>query len=111
MSEWIEIPAAQVPAPGSRSLFRHDGRCVLLINHGGELHALNDSCPHAGASLFGGKLDGRYLQCPAHGLRFDLHSGCLAGRRDFGVACHRLEWRGEACFIAFNEPPLQVTPS
>lgn len=31
------------------------------------------------ASLLFGKLDGRSVQCPAHGLRFNLASGCMRG--------------------------------
>ncbi|CAD5107441.1 Rieske (2Fe-2S) protein [Zestomonas carbonaria] len=108
MSHWVEIPASALPASGGRGLFRHAGRCVLLVNVDGTLFALDDSCPHAGASLFGGKLDGRFIQCPAHGLRFDLASGCLAGRRDLGVARYPLEWRGDACFIDLSESTFQV---
>lgn len=65
--------------PGQRKLVFIDGRSVALFNIEGKLHAVDNSCPHNGASLAGGRLDGTVLQCPAHGLRFDLASGCMPG--------------------------------
>lgn len=63
-------------APGERKLMFADGRCVVVFNIGGTIRAIDDSCPHNGASLASGELDGPVLRCPAHGLRFDLTTGC-----------------------------------
>jgi 3-phenylpropionate/trans-cinnamate dioxygenase ferredoxin subunit len=41
----------------------------------GTLCAVDESCPHAGASLAGGELEGALLTCPWHGFRFDLRTG------------------------------------
>ncbi|SAK85707.1 Rieske (2Fe-2S) domain-containing protein [Caballeronia pedi] len=65
--------------PGSRKIAFIDGRSVVLFNIDGAIHAIDNSCPHNGASLANGRLDGHVLQCPAHGLRFDLASGCAVG--------------------------------
>jgi nitrite reductase/ring-hydroxylating ferredoxin subunit len=77
MTRRHEVSAERLPAPGARTLLRVDGECVVLFNLQGEYHALADSCPHQGASLAGGKLEGRSVQCPAHGLRFDIVTGCM----------------------------------
>lgn len=58
--------------PGARKLAFLDGRQVLVCNVEGTLVAFDNACPHAGGSLYSGKLDGRWLRCPSHGLRFDL---------------------------------------
>ena len=55
------------------------GKVIALFNVGGDLYALDDACPHAGSSLGMGKLDGAIVQCRAHGLRFDVRTGCMAG--------------------------------
>lgn len=73
----LEVPPERLPPAGGRALLHTGTRCVALFQVGGHYHAIADSCPHQGASLAGGKLEGRMLQCPAHGLRFDLASGCL----------------------------------
>ena len=76
-----EIPVGSVAdlPPGGRKLAFVDGRSVVLFNVEGALHAIDNSCPHNGSSLASGKLEGRILQCPAHGLRFDLATGRMPG--------------------------------
>ncbi|WP_423907146.1 Rieske (2Fe-2S) protein [Caballeronia sp.] len=32
---------------------------------------MSSHCPHNGALLASGQLEGRVLRCPAHGMRFD----------------------------------------
>jgi nitrite reductase/ring-hydroxylating ferredoxin subunit len=41
----------------------------------GELHAFDDTCPHAGCSLAEGELDGRTVVCPCHMATFDVTTG------------------------------------
>ena len=66
--------------PGTRKLvFRPDADAVLLLNVAGQFHALENSCPHAGASMASGACEGQVLSCPAHGLKFDITTGqCVA---------------------------------
>ncbi|MBP6777352.1 MAG: Rieske 2Fe-2S domain-containing protein [Piscinibacter sp.] len=45
---------------------------LALFRIGDAVYAIEDSCPHAGASLSNGRLHGRRVTCPAHGLKFDL---------------------------------------
>jgi 3-phenylpropionate/trans-cinnamate dioxygenase ferredoxin subunit len=66
----------QLP-PGQRKLAFVDGSSIVLFNVGGTVYAIDNSCPHNGSSLAGGKLEGHVLQCPGHGLRFDLRTGCM----------------------------------
>lgn len=40
--------------------------------------ALEDRCPHRGAPLSGGSLDGELLQCQYHGWRFNSSGECVA---------------------------------
>jgi nitrite reductase/ring-hydroxylating ferredoxin subunit len=77
MNSRIEIETAQLPAAGQRAWLRPAGHCIALYNVDGRYYALDDSCPHQGASLGSGKVSGTSVQCPAHGLRFDLASGCM----------------------------------
>lgn len=78
-SEWIAVPAAHELGPGQRKLVFIDGRSVVLFNIDGAIHAIDNACPHQGASVANGRLDGYVLSCPAHGLRFDLLRGCIPG--------------------------------
>lgn len=48
---------------------------VALYRVDGALCAISDRCPHAGARLSDGELDGRVLTCPEHGSQFDVTTG------------------------------------
>jgi nitrite reductase/ring-hydroxylating ferredoxin subunit len=41
----------------------------------GALFAVEDRCPHAGATLSEGELAGSVLTCPRHGSQFDVRDG------------------------------------
>jgi 3-phenylpropionate/trans-cinnamate dioxygenase ferredoxin subunit len=79
MADWKPVATlAELPA-GGRKLVRLDGHNLLLFNVAGAVHAIADSCPHAGAWLGSGKLDGCWLRCPAHGMMFDVRTGRMRG--------------------------------
>jgi len=79
MSRQVGMGVAGEIEPGQRKRVFVDGRCVVIFNVNGEIYAIDDSCPHNGASLGNGELEGCVLRCPAHGLRFDLRTGRTPG--------------------------------
>ena len=87
----IAVPASRVPAPGKRALIEEGGRSLVLFNIDGRFHAIDDGCPHQGASLCGGKLEGEVIQCCAHGLRFNLNTGYLLNSTALKVASYPVE--------------------
>jgi 3-phenylpropionate/trans-cinnamate dioxygenase ferredoxin subunit len=86
MSSRIEIAPARLPAEGGHAWLVLEGQCIALFQVGGRYYALDDRCPHQGASLAAGKLSGASVQCPAHGLRFDLATGCMHNMPSVRVA-------------------------
>ncbi len=74
--------AAEIPSDRGRLVFA-DGRFIVVFKVDGTIHALDDSCPHAGSSLAAGKFEGVFVQCPAHGLRFDVRTGHMRGGDGF----------------------------
>lgn len=71
--------AADLPAGGRKLVFTPSGETILVLNVDGVYYALENSCPHAGASMASGSCAGHVLSCPAHGLRFDVRNGqCTA---------------------------------
>ena len=46
-----------------------------ICNVGGEVHALEGICPHAGGPLGQGNLAGDALMCPWHAYEFDARTG------------------------------------
>ena len=88
MTRNISIGPADALEAGTRRLAFVEGRSIVLFNIEGVIHAIDNTCPHNGAALASGQLDGHILRCPVHGLRFDLVSGCLVGAK--GLCLTRL---------------------
>jgi len=53
-------------------------RVIAVFNDRGEFCALDDTCPHMGASLGAGHLEAGVVTCPWHGWRFRVRDGAWA---------------------------------
>jgi nitrite reductase (NADH) small subunit/3-phenylpropionate/trans-cinnamate dioxygenase ferredoxin subunit len=50
-------------------------RLVAVFNQGGEYYAIDDICPHMGASLGAGACEDGVVTCPWHAWRFSIRDG------------------------------------
>lgn len=62
-----------------------EGRAILLARIDGAIRAVDDTCPHNGASLSAGILRDGCVTCPAHLWRFRLTDGTRVGRPDVRI--------------------------
>lgn len=62
-------------APVGRRLL--DLPVLLVRDEAGAVRAIGDMCPHRFAPLHQGKRLGDVIECPYHGLRFDLSGTCV----------------------------------
>jgi nitrite reductase/ring-hydroxylating ferredoxin subunit/uncharacterized membrane protein len=70
------------------------GAAVVLTRHDDEVRAIAATCPHRGAPLDEGKVDGEVLTCPWHGSQFCLRDGALlAGPSPTGVESYETRVR------------------
>ena len=102
MTVRFEVPQEKIPKLGERAFLIIGNKALALFNIAAQFYAIDDRCPHQGASLFGGKLDGRVIQCCAHGLRFDLANGCMINSTQLKVTSYPVEVIGEQVFIKLN---------
>ena len=68
------IAIDELPEGRGRNV-RTAGYDLAVFKVGDAVYAIDDSCPHAGSSLSGGRAEGTTVGCPAHGLKFDLMHG------------------------------------
>ncbi|WP_173910069.1 Rieske (2Fe-2S) protein [Acinetobacter sp. Marseille-Q1618] len=102
MSIRFQIPQDKIPTLGQRTFLQVEDQFVALFNVNQNLYAINDRCPHQGASLFGAKLEGKTIQCCAHGLKFDLATGYLNNSTHFKVTTYPLEKINDHVFIVMD---------
>ncbi|MFL9868139.1 non-heme iron oxygenase ferredoxin subunit [Paraburkholderia fungorum] len=103
-SDQLPVGTLDELGPGQRKLVFSNGRGVVLFNIEGTIHAIDDSCPHQGASVANGRLDGCVLSCPAHGLRFDLRTGCMPGAVGLSLTTFPVRVIDGQLFVSLEDP-------
>ena len=97
MGRWHRVPVS-VLGPDGRAVISAGGREIALFEVDGDVHALENACPHAGNPLVEGELVGRTLVCAYHAWKFDLETGaCLFG--DEPARTYPVEVRGSDAWI------------
>ncbi|MGI9309852.1 MAG: Rieske 2Fe-2S domain-containing protein [Gammaproteobacteria bacterium] len=76
--EWYAVaPAQKLKRSKPLRIELHGRRLVLWRTDTGQVTALDDRCPHLGASLSAGRVHNHTLVCPYHGLRFNAEGQCV----------------------------------
>ncbi len=71
-----------------------EGTPVAVAVLDGEVHAFDDTCPHAGCSLAEGELEDDSVVCPCHFSRFDITTGAVVeGSAKTGVGVWSARFR------------------
>ena len=68
-----------------------DGIDLVLVRRGGHVHVFEGRCPHRGALLADGRVEGANLICGVHGWDYRLDTGVSAynpAERIYKFACH-----------------------
>ncbi len=63
---------------GTGKPLRVNGTEVAVFKCAGQLYALENRCPHEGAALAGGLVEGEEVLCPLHAYRFQLKTGACS---------------------------------
>jgi nitrite reductase (NADH) small subunit len=75
MSEYQTVGKVDEFAEGVGRAFAVNGRMVAVFRRGETFHAIDDMCPHMGASLAEGHLEDDSVTCPWHAWRFCVRDG------------------------------------
>ena len=79
------------------------GRKVAVIRlKDGSYHAVESSCKHQGADLFGnqkGDLKSQIITCPRHGWQYDLISGECVSNNSVPLKIFKVEIREDEIWI------------
>ena len=105
------VPAAVTRAhpPGHTERTMHGGIAkpgmhdvhllVAVFNQGGQFFAIDDVCPHMGASLAGGHVENGVVTCPWHAWRFRLNDGTWADSPRLKIGCYAVKVEAEEVFV------------
>src|SRR5207237_4749408 len=105
MAEFQTVCRAEDLGEGEGRTVEVGGKLVAVFYARGQYFAIDDVCPHMGASLSGGYLENGIVTCPWHAWRFRLADGAWADNPRIKIGCYpvRVE-RGEVQ-IQVDQPP------
>lgn len=75
MADFTTVARVGEITEGQGQAYAVNGRMVAVFREGDNYHAIDDFCPHMGASLAGGHVDKGVVACPWHAWRFCIHDG------------------------------------
>jgi nitrite reductase (NADH) small subunit len=88
--------------PGRMKVVDIEDKSIMICNVAGKLHAIDSVCPHRGALLGQGTLDGTTITCPWHQWQFDVTTGKGITNPFSSV---------QAYSLTFTDPDIILTPN
>jgi len=78
MAEFQSVCRVEDVHEGGGRTFEVAGKLIAVFCDKGQYYAIDDVCPHMGASLSAGYLENGIVTCPWHAWRFRLADGAWA---------------------------------
>lgn len=97
MSEFVPVAKLAALKQETGHTVEVKGRLIALFLKDGVVHAMDDICPHMGASLGSGSVHDGIVICPWHGWRFRVTDGKWADAPKSGTAvpCYEVKVAGD----------------
>lgn len=83
---------------------------VAVFRSGGSFVAFTDACPHMGASLADGRLQGDHVECAWHGWRYDVRTGQNDFKKWACLTVYTVKVEGEDVLLLRPDPPPPPEP-
>jgi NAD(P)H-dependent nitrite reductase small subunit len=97
---WQRVAALADLAADAAFPAKLGNRRIALYRLAGKVHALDDVCTHALALLSQGFIEGRAVECPLHGARFDIATGrCLSPPATVDLRTYEVRVEGDEVFV------------
>jgi nitrite reductase (NADH) small subunit len=103
MSEFETVGKISDFEEGVGRAFAVNGRMVAVFKREGNFYAIDDLCPHMGASLAGGHLEGTTVTCPWHAWRFCIKDGTWEDNPRIKVDAFEVRVEGDEVQVRVND--------
>lgn len=90
-----------------------NGKIIAIFRLGDAYHAINDLCPHMGASLATGWVEGTAVTCPWHAWRFSVTEGTWLDnpRSKIKTDCYQVRVVGDEIQVEVPQRPTSCATS
>ena len=86
-------------------------KLIAVFRNGDQYQAIDDTCPHMGASLSGGYVENGIVTCPWHAWRFRLADGAWADNPRLKIGCYPVHIVGDEVQVEVDENAGKGKPS
>jgi nitrite reductase (NADH) small subunit len=104
MSDFHTICKVQDVTDNEGRAVAFGNKIIAVFRVEGQYYAIDDVCPHMGASLSGGYLENGIVTCPWHAWRFRLQDGAWADNTRIKIGCYPVRVVGDDIQIQVNQP-------
>ena len=95
----VKVAGKDSVSPGQIKNFYREGKNIAVVNLDGRYYAFEDSCPHMGARLSNGTLEGNVITCPQHSSKFDVTTGKPLAVSDDPLVTYEVRVEGDDIYI------------
>ena len=95
MAEYHTIAKAGELPEGAAKTVEVRGKLIAVFHYQGQFFAIDDVCPHMGASLAGGEVEAGIVTCPWHAWRFRITDGTWADNPRIKIGCYPVRVAGD----------------
>src|SRR4051812_41026044 len=88
MAEFHDVCRTDEVPEGEGKTVTVGDKLIAVFRTDGCYHAIDDVCPHMGASLSGGFVENGIVTCPWHAWRFRLADGAWADNPRIKIGCY-----------------------
>jgi nitrite reductase (NADH) small subunit/3-phenylpropionate/trans-cinnamate dioxygenase ferredoxin subunit len=93
-----------IPAGEGRTV-QVGNKLIAVFNDGGRYFAIDDTCPHMGASLSEGCLENGIVTCSWHAWRFRVADGTWADNPRIKIGSYPVRVEGDAIQVLVEDRP------
>jgi nitrite reductase (NADH) small subunit/3-phenylpropionate/trans-cinnamate dioxygenase ferredoxin subunit len=105
MSEFHTVCRVEELPEGEGKTVAVSEKLIALFRENGRYFAIDDVCPHMGASLSGGYLEKGIVTCPWHAWRFRLADGAWADNPRIKIGCYPVQVQDGVIQVQVPERP------
>ncbi|MGI9515507.1 MAG: Rieske (2Fe-2S) protein [Pirellulaceae bacterium] len=103
MSQLYKVCNVDEIPDGKGYSYEVNDEIVAVFHVEGLFYAIDDACPHMGASLSAGYLDGCIVACPLHAWRFDVRDGTWCDNPRVATDSYPVTVKNGEVFVSFEQ--------
>jgi nitrite reductase (NADH) small subunit len=111
MADFATVCRVEELLQGEARAFEVNGKLIALFNQEGTYYAIDDVCPHMGASLSGGYVEAGIVTCPWHAWRFRLNDGVWADNPRLKIGCYAVRVENGQVQVEVPARPTGSSPA